>query len=89
MADEKKPKLKIARNNMPFYLPVNHTLIWALVLKVFDVPEWAWGLIILWVALLWIAFIHDVLTTEEKDVVSALDKLLGDHKGEKTQGPKP
>jgi len=83
MADEKKPKLKIARDNLPFYTPVNQTLIWALVLKVFDVPEWAWGLIILWVVLLWIAFIHDVLTTKEKDVVGVLDELLSNEE------PKP
>lgn len=89
MAKEKKPRLKIARSNLPMYVPLNPTLLWVLILKVFDVPEWAWGLVILWVALYWIAFIHDVLTTQQKDVVGTLDTLFSD-KVEHTdaRGPK-
>ena len=58
----------IPQDHMPPSLPFNHTAICLLLCHYFDAPQWVWTLVIVWLAILWGACVHDMVKAESRPI---------------------
>lgn len=58
----------IDRKNLPMHWPVNITLIAALLIKVYDVPDFWCGIILTVMVILWLAVGYSIFTSKQVDI---------------------
>lgn len=61
-------KKVISRTLMPTPIPVIHTLIIILALDFWNAPEWLWGVVGVYLLILWAGFFTRIFNTEEVDI---------------------
>tara|TARA_R110002167_G_scaffold284737_2_gene489894 strand:+ start:21864 stop:22139 length:276 start_codon:yes stop_codon:yes gene_type:complete len=61
-------KKVISRTLMPTPIPVIHTLVIILALDFWNAPEWLWGVVGVYLLILWAGFFLRINKTEEVDI---------------------
>jgi len=64
----KKSRLIIDGSNLPARPPLLPTLFWWMFLDYVSAPEWLFGVFGVMMVLLWVVFIHEKITSENKDI---------------------